>query len=386
MTWKEISTAISFFAYYKNDPNEATEKDNRQTGWHFIPNRRFKNCMTMSQFQYIINTYSRIKPVEQTDSLSHSIPLASMAAVGNQGEIVAFNNTLYSLIYQDRQHFTIDSQPDFPMENPEGEEMGTTSKAKMLEQFTEKGNGRKLGIEFSPLYDAEHMKILYPGNNGCEIKWHVDDCDKHIYKNMSNGGFNWRYKDIKSANYILPDEIVTIHQEERSKETLPVQLRHGSNKKIAYMKPIPNILVKVLPIIAPSTCKLLPHYCKVLITIKMKWLAIKHGWQAPLYNTPVCKYTDENYKYHVMIPGTLNISEEHEYEQGENWEWLAPDGTTKLPNVDYWSTKAEETTLHYYENNQYKTNKIRLDEGCKKQELPDVPATTSGHKIVKKQQ
>lgn len=307
--------------------------------------------------KYICEHYSRIKPMYQSVSISHSIPLASIAAINNtQGEIIAFNNTLYSLIYQDTTYTTQHIKNEDEIVFLEGEKNGTSIQPYMLPTYVEKGGEKTNGIQFSPFYHPENMKILYPGNNGCELTWSVQDEHKHIYKNLSNGPYNWRLK-TKTCNYIKPKEEITICQALESSATLPVQLRHGSNKKVAYMNPIPNILIKVLPICAPSTCKRLPHYCKSLITIKMGWEVIKHQITMPLYMTPFCDFSSKEDHVSIRIPGSTNISEEHENEVDIPLTWKTP-GNSDLAGEFLYEIDTE-ANIEYYENKKQKFKKVK---------------------------
>lgn len=327
--WKTFKTKKTFYCYIKNDNEELfnTESKYRKTGWHLLPNQLIGQAMFPKQIDYIHNNFSRIKPINQTIKIGHSIPLASIAAISSTGgEIVAFNNTLYMLIYKDIHYATINTYNPDIINQCEGETIKDASvQATMLKQYSDAKQSANTDVMFNPFVDDDNIEILYPGNNGCTLTWNVHDYDKHIYKNLSNTKYNWGTSSAKfKANYLPIDERITKFMPSDADDNIKLCLTVGSNDMCYYKNPIPNYLIKLLPIISPSTNKNLPHYCKIMFNIEMTWEGLPIQKHNPYMRVPLLSYQDASTKSNVLIHGQNIISEEHSFKNGEKQYWQKP--------------------------------------------------------------
>lgn len=354
MGWNQYVTKNSFYCYVSNQNRANAAVTNEEfinTHWHLFPNQSCKHTMTYKQFEHLIGSSSRIKPVSQKISIGHGVPLASIAAVaGQQGEIIAFNNTLPILLYQDNDYFTIHQKNDQNIPAREGEEFdGSTHKAFMLSEFLEPKNSID-NWSFDPFVQADRINILYPGNNGCSFEWHVHDDDKNKYYQISHTANSWYRKqaDQTAATWKMDTQITIGKQDPTQSVKHQVRWLSGGLESTdnIYRHPIPNLLIKLQPIIAPSTQKRIVHYCKLFCTIETVWEYLPFTTNYPVDRIPK-RIIREAKKWVTTIPVQLGITEEDL--PGATFKWTGPDGSTEIGDLTLINQPAKKQKIDYSE-------------------------------------
>uniref|UniRef100_A0AAU7DZW0 Structural protein VP n=1 Tax=Mops bat parvovirus TaxID=3141925 RepID=A0AAU7DZW0_9VIRU len=355
MTWKKLSTSKSFFCYIGNSNQETSIEESAKkynTNWHLIPNQRYGQVLHPRHWEQLMSRASRYRLVHQKVSIGHGVPLASIAAIGsNTGEIVAFNNTLPILIYQDNSHHTLyQVNTQFP-EALEGETFtGSKHDAFVLQKYEVPKDNWEAGWKFEPLVHAEDVQILYPGNNGCEFNWHIQEGDSNKYVINHQNATNWiRASKDRTVNTIYKNTMIAHHKYDPSfPEHESVRWSSGKihySEGTIYRNPPPNILLKLEPIVAPSTNKPIIHYCKLFITIKCEWEYLPFNYSIPSSVIPKVsiKYLDKDNKTNTdtgyITQPLQNIIEEEDMRDTTNTpvkdmhNFMTPGGKSQLGDM-----------------------------------------------------
>lgn len=343
---------MSYYAYIQNQNAQTKLEKNTdthyKTNWHIIPNQKFGQLMHPKDWEFMMTKMSRFRPVYQKISLGHSVPLASIAGINNtSGEIVAFNNTLPILIYHDTKYHTNQTTNSQFIKSLEGETFdGSTHEATMLQTFQVHKSLWDQGWKFEPLVDAQNVRVLYPGNNGCELEWHIQEGDKNKYWiNHQNIG-NWQRKvEDMSMNVITPSEKITSWKDDPtiSRED-QLRFTHGAlkwTKGVIFRNPPYNVLLKLEPIIAPSTSKRIIHYCKIFITINTTWEYLPFSFNTPSSTIPKFMYNmkkTNGWDGLIIQPLQNSLAEEDDEDSSEkigvNGNFITPKGD-KLRDISY---------------------------------------------------
>lgn len=291
MGWETFETERSFFTYISNKNYDlittSTTQKHCDTGWHLIPNQWIYQTLKNREVEHIVQKYSRIKPVKQTVLMGHGIPLSSVKAISDkQGEIIAFNNTLYMLIYHDVHNVTRHQTNKDNIIHSEGESYKSgTIATQILKKYQHPIALNNVQHNFDPFQDPQNVKILYAGNNGCQIEWNVQEEDAGKYWSFATIPHHWYRSENDQTIPTLPilKEITPCNNDPTIAIKEELRWTHGClNNGIKFRNPINNILIKVLPIASPSTNCQLPHYCKLWIQIKQTWQGIQRDDKIPM--------------------------------------------------------------------------------------------------------
>lgn len=239
----------TLFVYIKNDYNEINVKQNsekRNTGWHIVSNQHYENYMSPIDMIWL-QQQTWHKPVHAKTTIGHCIPITETAGLGGTGTLHTFNHTLYSLIYKDTFDILGAEILKYIDTNQYTEGITTSANGNIeslnfLTTLKQKKSDDNT-IILDPLQNGTDIYILYPGNNGFISEWSVSDKDGENFYKQTVGlheACENPDKDYKSLTTLTPraDEI-------SSRWT-------WSCGRKPYREPIPNILIKGMPILTQN--------------------------------------------------------------------------------------------------------------------------------------
>uniref|UniRef100_A0AAU7E1J7 Capsid protein n=1 Tax=Coleura bat parvovirus TaxID=3141917 RepID=A0AAU7E1J7_9VIRU len=281
----------TFFAYIKNDgnqmtyPTDATKK--RQTGWHLIPNQILNNYLLPIDLSWIYQNVNTFKPISTTTTISHGIPITDSASLGGKGQMLTFNNTIYTLIWEDK-YDTLglelhkiqgnECYDDYSnmTEGVTYKENATVDKLNFLKQFSQNVHSADT-LNIDPLMIPSNVAVMYPGNNGYTYKWSLHEKDK--------------------CNFITvqPDISTICHNNNKTLNInwSPITWRDAPTGTDWYKKfgdrpfyhPVRHLLTKLMPVYS-NKGNLLPHYQLINITNELTIEYHPTSHPIPSWNIP----------------------------------------------------------------------------------------------------
>lgn len=202
------------------------------TGWHYIPNTRFKDFINSNQFATFATKATKFRVTNIGCTVQNMIPLTDQVAIQANATFTAFNNTIYALAYQDDIH-SCGKQPSdpemshFDITFREGK---ATVNRMVLPLFDwHRPTSERTYMFFDPLCDGERLMELRPGKNAVKFNYSNvsgwQDVQGYITRHVNDQG------EFASADYFsMPDVIETADNK--------LQLRgplHSTSKLLAQV-------------------------------------------------------------------------------------------------------------------------------------------------------
>lgn len=311
------------FAYIKNDYNRcnalSTPVPNEPfvgqvTGWHFIPNNRWKDYLNHAQWFDLTCNHEAFRIKEINCSVMNLIPLTDQLAIQQNTTFMSFNNTIYALAYDDTCYETTCSMMKTEQESKvyyrEGMSVdpatGNISEKQYLPEYLHlvpsisrtSGSGiptKMPGYFWDPLTRATTLMELRPGKNSINFSWHCSPEDEHLWWSL-NSGFITQYNSAASGrrtwinrngpgaskfdnswitpfNYAAFDPAYNKYPTTNPNNMAASSQLFSTRSEIwasqnTYKKPIRNWFIKMLPIL-DSNKALLKHEGMVCIVKKI---------------------------------------------------------------------------------------------------------------------
>lgn len=278
--------------YIESDPNQlfcgkldATKKSYQiETGWHFLPNQLWQNYLTPKQHFDLITNHDKIRPKYVKWIIQNMINLTDSLSIAQDTTFVSFNNTVYAVGYTDKHYETIFKEVSDDLMWREGVKYGLQNNACVMTSILKLPkyvhyvpvlDKPLTGFAWDPLCDPIDIMELRPGKNAITYEWnrHSSDDDKwystgKFFATQNTGNndnlpeFQDYSTDIK-LGWITPGQLMK--QDPRSTNYNKTKTSHY---KYLWNYPIPNMFIKIVPIVGTDK-KLIRNFAQVVVIRKI---------------------------------------------------------------------------------------------------------------------
>lgn len=284
---KTISFTNFNYAYIENDPFIYPANDTSldvTTGYHYIPNRLFRDWMTAAQYYQLTQQASKYRVSNIEVVIQNLIPLTDQLAIQATASFTGFNNTIYAICFQDNNNKFYQSTSDIvsspSLERREG--LGADGKRFVLPEVKCEQYNNLSGCFADPLIDAENIMELRPGKNAVKFSSPINGSWKtttRLYYQTNteiiSTGSTQKPVDIKAAinlpfenkfdSNMAPEEIQPHATTRQLVQTFPKNSMTYSelgywiaaNEDYVYAtQPPPNFILKLIPLFDSSNSQL----------------------------------------------------------------------------------------------------------------------------------
>lgn len=263
----------------------------QNTGWSFIPNCRYDNWLTLKQMFDLITNHDKFIIHSCDVTVQNMIPLTDSLSIAQDTTFMSFNNTVYAVGYQDNKYETFMREWGQAWEllwregiSYKQEATGAASDQKMilpsyihyLPQVQFAGTPPTFRpytcYAWDPFCNPDSIMELRPGKNAISFSWERNQADGNNWNSTARYLANTNVSDNLNqpdvwANYAnLSSEVITPPLNAKNdprnpnyNKTMALHYKHYWNH------PIPNMLMKLMPIMGTNNSELKQQAMVVIV-------------------------------------------------------------------------------------------------------------------------